>query len=262
MLEEGQTGFCRGRENKNGEIICSNYGKVTSIALDPIEKKPLSHFMPLRKILSVGSFGCNMRCPFCQNYRITMVGSDIETTEISPAELAQKAVDEVEKGNVGVAYTYNEPFISYEYVRDCCIEVRKVGLVNVLVTNGYVCEQPLRELLPYVNAMNIDLKCFNEAFYKKLDGDFETVKRTITIAQENCHVEVTALIIPGENDSKEEMKNMSSWLSSLNPNIPLHISKFFPNYQWKHLAPTPEGTIYSLAEIALRKLSYVYMGNV
>lgn len=262
VLEDGQAGFCRGRENVDGVIICANYGKLTAIALDPIEKKPLSRFMPQSKILSVGSYGCNLRCPFCQNHRISMSDDKIATIKTSPAELAQKAVELSDKGNVGVAYTYNEPLIGYEFVRDCSVEVRKRGLVNVLVTNGYICERPLRELLPYIDAMNIDLKSFSGVFYRKIDGDLESVKQTISIAQESCHVEITTLIIPGENDSENEMEQLSLWLSSLDPNIPLHISRFFPQYKWTHLPPTPVETIYSLAETARKKLQHVFIGNV
>jgi pyruvate formate lyase activating enzyme len=191
-----------------------------------------------------------------------MSGSEITTTVTSPEELAQKALELTDKGNIGVAYTYNEPLVSYEFVYDCALEVRKNGLVNVLVTNGYICEGALKNLMPYIDAMNIDLKGFSKDFYIKLDGDLESVKRTIEIASALCHVEVTTLIIPGENDSITEMEQLSSWLSSLDPNIPLHISRFFPQYKWNHLSPTPVDTIYLLAEIAAKKLRYVYTGNI
>jgi pyruvate formate lyase activating enzyme len=191
-----------------------------------------------------------------------MSGSDIQTTDVLPEELALKALELVDKGNIGVAYTYNEPFVSYEFVYDCSLEVRKLGLKNVLVTNGYICEEPLRKILPYIDAMNIDLKGFSESFYDKLGGDMGSVKQTIAIASECCHVEVTTLIIPGENDSGSEMERLSSWLSSLDENIPLHISRFFPQYKWNHLPPTPTDTIYSLAEIASKKLKYVYPGDI
>jgi pyruvate formate lyase activating enzyme len=262
MLENGQTGFCRARENREGVITCGNYGKLTSIALDPIEKKPLSRYMPCSKILSVGSYGCNLICPFCQNHRISMSGSEISTVDTSPTELAQKALELKEKGNIGVAYTYNEPLIGYEFVYDCSVEVRKIGLKNIFVTIGYICEEPFRRLLPYIDAMNIDLKGFSEIFYSKLGGDLESVKRTIEIASMYCHVEITTLIIPGENDSKTEMEQLSSWLSSLNPDIPLHISRFFPQHKWNHISPTPTDTLYSLVEIANQKLRYVYAGNI
>jgi len=263
VLDNGQTGFCRARENKEGKITCANYGKLTSVALDPIEKKPLSRFMPGSKILSAGSYGCNLHCPFCQNHRISMAGSEIPAImEATPTELAHKAFELADVGNIGVAYTYNEPLISYEFIYDCSIEVRKSGLKNVLVTNGYICEEPLKKLLPYIDAMNIDLKGFSEVFYSKLGGDLESVKRTIAIASKHCHVEVTTLIIPGENDSVQEMEQLSSWLSSLSEDIPLHISRFFPQHKWTHLYPTPADTIYSLVEIAAERLRYVYKGNI
>ena len=262
VLENGQKGFCKGRENREGKIICASYGKVTSIALDPIEKKPLAHFMPGSKVLSIGSYGCNLRCPFCQNHRISMSGSEMAIIEISPEELAQKAVELADKGNIGVAYTYNEPLIGYEFVYDCSLEVRKRGFKNVLVTNGYICEEPLNELLPNIDAMNIDLKGFSDNYYRELAGDLESVKRTITISSAHCHVEVTTLIIPGENDSETEMEQLSSWLASLNPNIPLHISRFFPKHKLTYLSATPTETIHSLARIASKKLKYVYTGNI
>ena len=261
-LENGRTGFCGARKNKEGVIICANYGKLTSVALDPIEKKPLSRYMPRSKILSVGSYGCNLRCPFCQNHRISMSGGETAIMEVSPKELAQKALLLANEGNIGVAYTYNEPLISYEFVFDCSLEVRKNGQKNVLVTNGYICEEPLKELLPHIDAMNIDLKGYSEAFYNKLEGDLETVKRTIATACEKCHVEVTTLIIPGENDSDTEMEQLSSWLASIDPNIPLHISRFFPQYKWTRHSPTPRDTIFSLVGIAAKKLRYVFTGNI
>ena len=261
-LENGQKGFCYARENREDKIVCANYGELTSIALDPIEKKPLARFMPRSKILSVGSYGCNLRCPFCQNYRISMSKGEIATMKVSPKELAQKALLLADEGNIGVAYTYNEPLISYEFVYDCSLEVRGNGQKNVLVTNGYICREALSELLPYIDALNIDLKSFSEAFYRKLDGDLETVKRTIALASAKCHVEVTTLIIPGENDSALEMERLSTWLASVDPNIPFHISRFFPQYRWGHLPPTPVETIYSLVDIAAGRLRYVYTGNI
>jgi pyruvate formate lyase activating enzyme len=191
-----------------------------------------------------------------------MNGNETTIETSLPVELAQKALELKDKGNIGVAYTYNEPLISYEFVYDCSLEVRKNGLKNVLVTNGYICEEALSKLLPYIDAMNIDLKGFSETFYRKLDGDLETVKRTIAMASAQCHVEVTTLIIPGENDSEAEMEQLSSWLSSLDANIPLHISRFFPQYKWSHLSPTPLDTIHMLVDIASKKLKYVYTGNI
>jgi pyruvate formate lyase activating enzyme len=261
-LDEGQTGLCRARACQDGKIVSLNYGKLTSLALDPIEKKPLRRFHPGSLILSVGSFGCNLRCPFCQNHEISMAGdSGIPTVEVSPEQLAAKAAELVPQGNIGVAYTYNEPLIGYEYVQNCAALVHEQGMVNVLVTNGTVEEEPWRALLPLIDAANIDLKGFTSAWYRRLGGDLETVKRSIALAAERCHVEVTTLLIPGENDSEEEIRELARWLASVSPEIPLHLSRFFPRYQMTDRPPTPVEQVYRLTETAQRYLSYVYTGN-
>ena len=262
VLDEGQTGFCRARACQAGKIVCLNYGKLTSLALDPVEKKPLRRFHPGSLILSVGSFGCNLRCPFCQNHEISMAGdSGIQTVEVSPEQLAAKAAELVPHGNIGVAYTYNEPLIGYEYVQDCASLVHEQGMVNVLVTNGTVEEEPWRALLPLIDAANIDLKGFTPAWYRRLGGDLETVKRSIALAAEWCHVEVTTLLIPGENDSEEEIRELARWLASINSEIPLHLSRFFPRYRMLDSPPTPVEQVYRLAEAAQEYLSHVYTGN-
>ena len=261
-LEEGQTGFCRARICRNGAVVLLNYGKLTSLALDPIEKKPLRRFHPGSLILSVGSFGCNLRCPFCQNHEISMAGeAEIQTVKVSPAQLAAKASELRAHGNIGVAYTYNEPLVSYEYVRDCAELVHEQGMVNVLVTNGTIEEGPWRALLPLIDAANIDLKGFTPAWYRRLGGDSETVKRSIALAAERCHVEVTTLLIPGENDSAEEIRALAQWLASVSQSIPLHLSRFFPQYKMTDRPPTPVEQVYRLAEAAREYLSYVYTGN-
>ena len=262
-LNDGEIGRCRARANIDNKIIDLNYGRLTSIALDPIEKKPLYKFYPGSWILSVGSFGCNLNCPFCQNYSISMADSTFETQNVTPEYLAQLALEFThrERGNIGVAFTYNEPFISYEFVRDTSKYLQQFGLKSVLVTNGTVAEKPLREILPLIDAMNIDLKAFNADFYKWIGGDFETVKRTIKIAAESCHVEVTTLIVPGKNDNAEEMAAEAEWLSSISPEITLHISRFFPRYRVIDRPPTPVETIYKLVNIAKRHLNNVYAGN-
>lgn len=261
-LKEGQEGFCRGRSCRDGKVICENYGKITSIALDPIEKKPLYHFYPGSKILSVGSYGCNLRCPFCQNHEISMIkGEEALYGEIGCKDLVYKANELKSKGNIGIAYTYNEPLISYEFVMDCAKLAKEQGLKNVVVTNGYICEEPLLEILPFIDAFNIDLKGFSQRFYDKLSGDLETVKNTIKMAAKHCHVEVTTLIIPGENDKEEEIKALSGWLSGISPEIPLHITRFFPRWKMTDRDSTPVKTVYRLAEIARRNLKYVYEGN-
>lgn len=262
-LKEGQLGCCGARVNRNGTVVCDSYGWLTSIALDPIEKKPLRRFHPGSKILSVGSYGCNLHCPFCQNYEISMSHKkESGMVYVAPSSLAEKAAELHSAGNIGLAFTYNEPLISYEYVRDCAELIRANGMATVAVTNGFINEKPLRELLPLLSAMNIDLKSFSEEFYQKIGGGLDDVKRTIALASEaGCHVEVTTLVIPGENDSPQEMEHLSAWLSQVNPEIPLHVSRFFPRYRMADQSPTPVKTVYSLAELAKKHLHYVYEGN-
>lgn len=260
-LDEGQTGFCRARGNRNGKIVSLNYGKLTALALDPIEKKPLRRFHSGSLILSVGSFGCNLHCPFCQNAGIAAVGSEAYTQDCSPEQLVQEALRLREQGNIGIAYTYNEPLVGYEYVRDCAELVHQAGMLNVLVTNGTIEEGPWKALLPLLDAVNIDLKGFSDTWYRRLGGDLATVKRSIDLVAQYCHVEITTLIVPGENDSEDEMRALSAWLASVNPEIPLHVSRFFPRHQMQDRPPTPVQTVYRLAEVARERLRYVYTGN-
>ena len=260
-LDERQTGFCRARGNRNGKIVSLNYGKLTALALDPIEKKPLRRFHSGSLILSVGSFGCNLHCPFCQNAGIAAVGSEAYTQDCSPEQLVQEALRLREQGNIGIAYTYNEPLVGYEYVRDCAELVHQAGMLNVLVTNGTIEEGPWKALLPLLDAVNIDLKGFSDTWYRRLGGDLATVKRSIDLAAQHCHIEVTTLIVPGENDSEDEMRALSAWLASVSPEIPLHVSRFFPQHQMQDRPPTPVQTVYRLAEVARERLRYVYTGN-
>jgi len=265
-LDEGQLGVCRARRNRGGRIICENYGRITSIALDPIEKKPLYRFRPGSRILSVGSYGCNMRCLNCQNCEISMADPERDArmarwSEMTPEELVERAVKLALYGNVGLAYTYNEPFIGYEFVMDCAKLIRERGLVNVAVTNGCISEQPLLEILPYFDAMNIDLKSFRHDFYRHMGGDLDTVLNTIKIAAKRCHVEVTTLIIPGENDTDEEMDEIASWLSGVDEDITLHVTRFFPAWKMRDRPPTPVDRVYALAGVAKRHLKHVFVGN-
>lgn len=262
-LKEGQTGLCRARKNVNGQITAINYGKLTALALDPIEKKPLNRFYPGSSILSVGSFGCNLKCSFCQNHHISMASeNEIKVQSVKPEELINIGLDLKNRGNIGIAYTYNEPLVGYEFVRDCAKLARDNNLKNVVVTNGCFCREPMKELLPFIDALNIDLKGFTNEFYKKLGGDLDTVKNFIKLAASFCHVEVTTLIIPGENDSEDEMREISEFILSVSSDIPLHISKFFPCYKMKDKGPTEVKKVYKLADIAREKLKYVYEGNV
>ena len=261
ILSEGQTGLCRARANRAGRIVPLNYGRLTALALDPIEKKPLRRFHPGSRVLSVGSFGCNLHCPFCQNAGIAAAGAEIATRDCPPESLVREAVRLRSFGNIGLAYTYNEPLVGYEYVRDCAALAHDAGLYNVLVTNGTLAEAPWRALLPLLDAVNIDLKGFTQRWYRRLGGDLPTVQRSIALAAAHCHVEVTALIVPGENDSDEEMRALSGWLASVCPEIPLHVSRFFPRCEMADRPPTPVETIYRLADVARERLSYVYTGN-
>lgn len=261
-LEDGQIGFCRGRKNANGKIIPLNYGRVTSIALDPIEKKPLKYFHPGSMILSLGGFGCNLRCPFCQNFSISMSDEKIFTRELSVSDAVELSKSLKKDGNIGIAFTYNEPLINYEYILDCSVESKNAGMVNVLVTNGTIEEEPLRKLLPLIDAYNIDLKGFSQRFYDKISGDFESVKRTIMIVSKVAHVEITFLAIEGENDSDEEMEQMAMWLADIDPDIPLHINRFFPNYMWKDKKVTSKEILIRLKSIASKYLNRVSLGNI
>ena len=270
-LEENSTGFCGARTCRNGQIVADNYGKLTSLALDPIEKKPLKMFRPGSKVLSLGSYGCNLRCPFCQNYSISWSQKAFEYKDkadyYTPQEIVKAALDFRDRRNIGLAFTYNEPLIGYEFVRDTSKLAKEAGLENVLVTNGTATQKVLEEISPYIDAMNIDLKAFTPRFYHDfLGGDLQMVKDFITGAVQSCHVELTTLIIPGENDSPQEMRELSAWVATLekqfNKKIPLHITRFFPSFKLTDSEPTPVGTIMKLVEIAKEKLEFVFEGNV
>ena len=267
-IPEGGTGFCGGRTCKGNKVVAANYGRITSIALDPIEKKPLARFHPGSLILSVGSYGCNLRCPFCQNNSISWSSKAMRladrTEYVSPDTLAEVAESYRKRGNIGVAFTYNEPLIGYEFVLDTAKKIHARGMKNVMVTNGTAELTVLRELLPYIDAMNIDLKGFTEHYYSDiLDGSLKQVLDFIEEAAKGCHVELTTLIIPQENDSVEEMREMTAWIAALpdGENIPLHISRFFPQFHMTDRDATDVSHIYHLAEIAREKLKNVYTGN-
>ena len=266
QIPEGGRGFCGARTCVDGRIQAENYGKITSLALDPIEKKPLARFRPGSRILSVGSYGCNLRCPFCQNHEISWSAQAMALANraetMTPEELVDLAMQLRPRRNIGLAFTYNEPLIGWEFVRDTAKLAKEQGLVNVMVTNGTAELPVLEELLPYIDAMNIDLKGFTEHYYTDvLGGNLEMVKAFITRAAEACHVELTTLIVPGENDSEEEMRKLSAWAAGLNKEIPLHISRFFPRFHMMDRPPTNVAHVYHLAEIAREKLAFVYTGN-
>lgn len=238
-----------------------NYGACSSLGLDPVEKKPLYHFHPGAAILSVGSLGCNLRCSFCQNWEIAQ--ADRDTVALTPEELAKAAEERAPEGCVGVAYTYNEPLVGFEFVLDSAKAVKAAGLKNVLVTNGLVNPEPLAELLPFIDAFNIDVKGFTERFYRDLcGGELAPVLRTVETAAGRSHVELTTLLIPGCNDDPEELDRLVAWVhDSLGPDVPLHFSRYFPQYKLD-LPPTPLETLEAAARLAAQRLHYVYLGNV
>lgn len=260
-IESGHYGFCMARKNISGVLYSENYGRVSSLALDPIEKKPLFRFMPGSTILSLGLYGCNMNCPFCQNHRISRIKP--ETEYKSPEEIVQSALDLKVHGNIGVAYTYNEPLIGYEYVLHCSKAVKAVGLKNILVTNGFVSPKPYEELLPYIDAVNIDLKCYNTLKYQQIPGgELESVKNTIVKTHNaGVHLEITMLIVPGLSDNPKEFEEAVQFIAGLSGDIPLHLSRYFPARNYRK-SPTDLDVLFEFKSIADKHLRDVSLGNV
>ncbi len=284
-LRQDDTGVCRVRSNIGGRLYSMNYACVASIAVDPVEKKPLYHFYPGSLILSAGTLGCNFKCSWCQNWTIAhgddrgtarKVGQTIvhdedqirvfggaRTMEMTPEALADLAEEYANGGSIGVAYTYNEPSIWYEFVLDTARLVKEKGLANVLVTNGFINKEPLEELLPYIDAMNIDVKAFSDDFYKRYcKGGLDHVRQTVERAAQSCHVEITTLVIPGLNDSPEEIGELAKWLASIDRDMVLHLTRFFPSYNMGDIGPTPRKTLESARESAHEYLRHVYLGNI
>jgi pyruvate formate lyase activating enzyme len=264
VLKEGKAGICRVRRNVSGELVSENYGKLSALHIDPIEKKPLYHFYPGSKIFSVGSVGCNLKCNFCQNCDISQTGvSDFPwLKDFSAEELVNKAAGISE--NIGIAFTYNEPTVFFEFMLDSAKLSRQKGLKNVVVSNGFINEIPLNELLPWIDAINIDLKAFTDDFYKKqTQSQLEPVKQALKIIRKSGkHLELTNLVIPGLNDDEIIFKSMVDWIAQeLGKDTILHISRYFPRYK-SQIPLTSESTLKSLFKIAKEKLRYVYLGNV
>ncbi len=260
VIADGKFGLCSVRKNIDGVLETVNYGEITSIAVDPIEKKPLYHFMPGKNILSVGSYGCNFSCEFCQNYSIA---KEISSSQyVSPEELIDVCINQ--NNNVGIAFTYNEPTVWYEYIYDTAKKLKELypEKKNVLVTNGYIQQKPLEKILPYVDAMNIDLKSYQEVYYKKIcRGELKPVLKTIETTYEKCHIEITTLMVNDLNVSENEIKNIASFIAELNPNIPLHLTRYYPAYKMD-LPPTEIEKMILVREIAKKYLNYVYLGNI
>ena len=263
-IANGKTGICRSRRNKDGVLISEVYGKPCSLAIDPIEKKPLYHFHPGTKCLSIACTGCNFRCLNCQNHDISQVSpADVDYYELSPAEvvaLCQK------HRCPGIAYTYTEPLTYLEYITETARQAHESGLWNILVTAGYVCQEPLADLLPYLDAANIDLKSFSDDIYQRVSGGhLQPVLDTIlTMRNAGVWIELTNLIIPGVNDDMQMIRQMCRWMADNDlADSPLHFSRFFPRFKIQHTPPTPLHTLKEAKQIALEEgITHVYLGNV
>ena len=250
------TGICGVRENIDGKLIASTYGKVAALMVDPIEKKPLYHFHPGASILSIGSRGCSFLCEFCQNQHLIHECPRLEDVRIDDLVASARR-----SGSIGVAYTYNEPLIQFEFVMDCSKAFRAAGMKNVLVTNGYIMPEPIEELLPFTDAMNIDLKSMDPEFYRETcRGDLAPVLETIRKAAGKTHVEVTALLYTGRNDSDAHIRKVIDFIAETDPEIPLHFSRYFPKFRATS-PPTPIARLEAAWRAARERLPYVYIGN-
>lgn len=264
-LPETATGRCRSRQSDGNRVIAAGYGRITSLALDPIEKKPFARFRPGTTVLSLGSYGCNMNCPFCQNASIAHAEEhDVAWREMTPAEIVDTAQDLRERRCIGIAYTYNEPLINWEFLRDTATLAHGAGLINAIVSNGMATPDVIEEVVPLIDAANIDLKCFTADGYRSLGGDLDTVKHTIErlAGTPSCHVEITTLVVPGLSDDAAQIDEMASWIASLDPAIPYHLTRFFPRHRMCDAKPTPIPLLHRLADVAAAHLSDVNLGNV
>ena len=260
-LSEGQTGICHARSCRGGVISCDNYGHVTSLSLDPIEKKPLAMFRPGSKILSAGSYGCNMRCMWCQNDSISR--GYVEADVLTPEELVNIALETRSRGNIGIAFTYNEPSVGYEFVLDAARLAKDNGLVNVCVTNGMLERRRFAALASYIDAYNIDLKTGSDGKYRRIGGDIDLIKDNIRCADSlGKHVELTTLVVPGFNDDEDDLRSIVSFIEVTNALIPLHITRFFPAGDMRDASPTDIGLMYRFRDIAKQTLENVFLGNI
>ena len=258
QLTAGERGRCRARENREGELFSLNYGEVSSLSLDPIEKKPLYHFFPGRETLSLGTWGCNLACDFCQNWRISQ--GDPPVRKYKPREIIKLCQ---EKSQEIISFTYSEPLIWYEFVRETAELAREENYKTVLVSNGFVNREPLEELIPFISACNIDLKSFQDDFYQRLcQGRVGPVKQNLKrLAASGVHLEVTSLLVTGENSSPEDVGELAGFLADLNSEIPLHLSRYHPAYKSDRPATNLQ-VMEEAYETARSYLDYVYLGNV
>jgi pyruvate formate lyase activating enzyme len=264
-IKEGKQGFCYVRENHQGSLVLTTYGRSSGFCIDPIEKKPLNHFLPGTPVFSFGTAGCNLACKFCQNWDISKSREmDTLADEASPEAIAQTAR---RLGCRSVAYTYNDPVIFHEYAIDVAKACAEYAIKSVAVTAGYVCDEPRTEFYRYMDAANVDLKSFNEAFYYKLTGGhLGPVLDTLKYLKQETGVwiEITTLLIPGENDSDQELQELSQWvMDNLGPDVPLHFTAFHPDWKMRDHLPTPHATLSRARKIAIDTgVHYAYVGNV
>lgn len=263
-IPDGHRGACKVRVNIGGVLYSEAYNKVAAIHSDPVEKKPLYHFYPGKQILSIGAVGCNFRCSFCQNASLSQASTDdfYHFSQADPPDIVAKALGT--EDNIGLAFTYNEPFTFYEFMYDCAELSHLSGFKNVVVSNGYVNPKPLEKILPYIDAFNIDLKAFNNDFYKCLaGGSLEPVLDVLKIiSSAKKHLEITFLAIPGANDNPEEFREMARWVAeNVGEYTPLHISRYFPSYKMTNPL-TPVSTLENFYDIASDFLKYVFLGNI
>ncbi len=258
LINPGMKGLCRSRENIDGKLVSTSYGHVAALHIDPIEKKPLYHFLPGSHVLSVGNNGCNLKCAFCQNWSISQV--DSKTSYISPAELLQMTLN---AGTPSVAFTYAEPIVWFDYVLDCCQILHKSGIKTVLVTNGMINPEPLTMILPFVDAMNIDIKSMDPDFYRSLcHGWLDPVLETVRKVHQGCHLEITNLVIPNRNDSKELFHQLGDFIQKeLSRKTPLHLSAYHPEFRLSE-PPTSYETMKTAYSILSQYLDFVYLGNI
>lgn len=261
QIKDGKVGICRVRKNISGKLYTLTYDLFAAVHLDPIEKKPLYHFYPGSMILSVGTLGCNFRCLYCQNWEISQSDFDSSKLQRFTSTDALKYAKKI--NSIGIAYTYNEPLINFEWVLETSKLFTQNNLKNVLVTNGYISEEPWRKILNYTDAANIDLKAFDENFYKKVcGGRLDVVLKNIEImVRLKKHVELTNLVVPAHNDDLKGIERMVDWIAELSPDIPLHFSRYFPMYKMKE-PPTSYEILKEAKNIAIKKLKYVHLGNV
>lgn len=264
VLPEGELGFCRARKNVKGRLFALGYAAPCATHVDPIEKKPFYHVRPKSASFSIASAGCNLRCRFCQNWQISQT-SPLETSNqyLPPDQVVEMAL---KSGSESIAYTYTEPTNFFEYMLDVAILAKKKGLLNVCHSNGYINPEPLKELTAYLDAADIDLKGFTQEFYRTLcDADLKPVLETLkTLREKGVWVEITNLVIPGQNDDPATIADMCAWIRrDLGPDVPVHFSRFFPMYKMANISPTPVSTVERAREIATKAgLHYAYTGNI